>query len=70
MLIVPSILTFKTIPSNSEGNTAIRAVLAEEPFETNSRFGCPKDAKVSVSDSVFDSLGRLNVELQKVSNGE
>ena len=56
MLIVPSILTFKTTTSNSEGNTAIRPALAEEPFETNSRFGCPSDTWATVITELLNQV--------------
>lgn len=56
MLIVPSILTFEITTSNSEGNTAIRPVLAEEPFETNSRFGCPSDTWATVITELLNQV--------------
>lgn len=61
MLIVPSILTFKTTTSNSGENTAIRAVLAEEPFETNSRFGCPSDTWATVVPELLNQVEPVTV---------
>lgn len=61
MLIVPSILTFKITTSNSEGNTAIRLVLAEEPFETNSRFGCPSDTWATVVPELLNQVEPVTI---------